>query len=140
MSLSIFNDKAHPPSKTEIMDALGKRYSQWIDLVQHFHDHITPVSETWKNYGKSSGWTLLLRHNDRTIFYLFPNKGYFTVLFVFGEKAVNAAKEADLPDELLQLILHAKSFEEGRSFQVEVKGEKDIDLVKKLIKIKMLHY
>ena len=87
MSLSLFNDKTHPPSKPEIMDALGKCYSQWIDLVQYFHDHVSPVTETWKNYGKSSGWTLLLKHNDRTIIYLFPNKRFFTVLFVYGEKA-----------------------------------------------------
>ena len=82
----------------------------WIDLVQFFHDHVSPVSETWKNYGKTSGWTLLFGHKDRTIFYLFPNHRFFTVLFVYGEKAVSAAKEADLPDETLQLILHAKPY------------------------------
>jgi hypothetical protein len=139
MSLSIFNEKTRPPSKSEIMDALGKCYSQWIDLLRFFRDHVSPVSEAWKNYGKTSGWTLLLGHNDRTIFYLFPNKRFFTVLFVYGEKAVNAAREADLPDEILQLILHAKPYQEDRSFQVEVKGEKDIGLIKKLIKIKLLH-
>jgi hypothetical protein len=139
MSLSLFNDKIHPPSKPEIMDALGKCYSQWIDLVQYFHDHVSPVTEAWKNFGKSSGWTLLLKHNDRTIIYLFPNKRFFTVLFVYGEKAVSAALEAELPDEILQRIRHAKSYEEGRSFQVEVKGEKEMDLIKKLIKIKLLH-
>jgi len=139
MSLSLFNDKAHPPSKPEIMDALGKCYSQWIDLVQFFHDHVTPVTETWKNYGKTSGWTLLFGHKDRTIFYLFPNKRFFTVLFVYGEKAVNAAREADIPDEILQLILRAKPYQEDRSFQIEVNGEKEIDLVKTLIKIKLLH-
>jgi len=42
MSLSIFNEKAHHPSKPEIMDALGKCYSQWIDLVQFFNDHVSP--------------------------------------------------------------------------------------------------
>jgi hypothetical protein len=85
MSLSIFNETSHPPSKPEIADALGKTYSQWIDLVQFFQDHVSPVSETWKNYGKTSGWTLLLGHKDRTIVYLFPSKRFFTALFVYGE-------------------------------------------------------
>ncbi|MBN2273832.1 MAG: DUF3788 family protein [Bacteroidales bacterium] len=139
MSLSLFNDKSHPPSKSEIMDALGKCYIQWIDRIQFFRDHVSPVSETWKNYGKASGWTLLMSHNDRTILYLFPNKRFFTVLFVYGEKAVNAAKESDLPEEIRQRILHAKTYEEDRSFQVEVNGEKEMELIKKLIKIKLLH-
>jgi hypothetical protein len=121
------------------MDALGKCYSQWIDLVQYFHDHVTPVTEAWKNYGKSSGWTLLLKHRDRTILYLFPGKRFFTALFVYGEKAFNAAKEADLPDDIRQRILHAKPYEEGRSFQVEIHGEKEMALIKQLIKIKLLH-
>jgi hypothetical protein len=139
MALSLFENRIQPPSKSEILDALGKCYTQWIDLVQFFRDHVTPVSETWKNYGKSSGWTLLQKHKDRTIFYLFPNKRYFTVLFVYGEKAVEAAKEADLPDEILQRILHAKPYQEGRSFQIEVNGGKEMELIKKLIKIKLLH-
>jgi hypothetical protein len=139
MSLSLFNDKTRPPSKPEIMDALGKCYSQWIDLVQYFHDHVSPVTEAWKNYGKSSGWTLLLKHRDRTILYLFPGKRFFTALFVYGEKAFNAAKEADLPDDIRQRILHAKPYEEGRSFQVEIHGEKEMALIKQLIKIKLLH-
>lgn len=139
MSLSIFNNKSHPPSKPELMDVLGKCYSQWIDLIQHFKDHVSPVDETWKNYGKSSGWTLLLGHKDRTIFYLFPNQRMFTVLFVFGIKAVSAARETELPDDILQRIEHAKPYAEGRSFQVEVNGEKEVDIIKKLIKIKLLH-
>jgi len=121
------------------MDALGKCYNTWIDLVQFFRDHVSPASETWKNYGKTSGWTLLFGHKDRTIFYLFPNHRYFTVLFIYGEKAVSAAKEADLPDQTLQLIVHAKPSQEERSFQIEVNGDKELDLIKKLIKIKLLH-
>ncbi|MBN1413839.1 MAG: DUF3788 family protein [Bacteroidales bacterium] len=139
MSLSIFNDKTHPPSKVETMEVLGKCYGTWIDLVQYFRDRVSPVTEIWKNYGESSGWTLLLRHKDRTILYLFPNKRYFTVLFVYGEKAINAAKEAELPDAVWQLITHAKPYKGERSFQVEVKGEKEIELIKTLIKIKLLH-
>jgi hypothetical protein len=139
MSLSIFNETSHPPTKPEIMDALGKCYSQWIDLVQYFRDHVSPVTEVWKNYGKSSGWTLLSGHRDRTIFYLFPNKRYFTVLFVYNEKAVNTAIDSDIPEEIRQLIIHAKPYQEGRSFQVKVNGEKEMESIKKLIKIKLLH-
>ena len=139
MALSIFSDKVHPPSKTEIVNVLGKRYSQWIDLLQYFRDHFTPGSETWKNYGKSSGWTLLLNHKDRTIFYLFPNKEYFTVLFVYSEKAVRAAEDAELPENILQQILLAKNYPEGRSFNIEVKSDEDVIHVKKLIKIKVMN-
>jgi hypothetical protein len=49
------------------------------------------VTETWKNYG-DIGWTLLFGHKDRNIF-TSSQQTALTVLFVYGEKAVNAAKK-----------------------------------------------
>ncbi len=97
MSLSIFSHSAHPPSKSQIMEALGRSYIQWIDLVQYCRDHYAPLNETWRNFGKSSGWTLLLTHKDRTVLCLFPGNGCFYVLFIVDDIIIQNIKKENFP-------------------------------------------
>jgi hypothetical protein len=80
---------------------------------------------------------LLLKYGKRTILYLFPSKGFFIVLFVFGKKATVAAEQSSLPQNILKTIKEAKPYVEGRSFRAEVKSAEDLANIIKLIKIKM---
>ena len=137
MSLSIFDDKLKKPTDHELASALDKTSRLWVDLKEYLVENFENISEEWKYYGKSSGWTLLFKSKKRTILYLFPSEGFYIVLFVFGKKATIAAEQHQLPRNILEDIRKAKPYVEGRSFRVEVKKVKDLENVKRLVEIKM---
>jgi hypothetical protein len=137
MALSIFDDKAKEPKDINIADTLGRTKRSWDDLKDHLAQTLGSLSQEWKFYGKGSGWTLRLKHKKRTILYLVPRRGSFMVVFVFGERAVEAARRSTLPRSILALINDATPYVEGRSFRVEVRRRKDLDSIKELVAIKM---
>ncbi|MFQ5694418.1 MAG: DUF3788 domain-containing protein [Terriglobia bacterium] len=137
MALSIFDDKSREPKDTNIADALGRTKRFWDDLKDHLAQRLGTLSEEWKFYGKESGWTLRMKRKRRTILYLVPRKGSFIVVFVFGERAVEAARKSTLPRSILAIINDATRYVEGRSFRVGVRRKKDLDSIKELVAIKM---
>lgn len=136
MPLSIFADKQRKPEYKDVIEVLGGTAIFWDTIKNNISSQYPGSIEEWKYYSKSSGWTLLLKYKKRTILYLFPCDGYITVLFVFGERAVQKAYENDLPQYIIERIESAVPYMEGRSFQIDVKNESDIEHVKKLIDIK----
>lgn len=137
MALSIFEDKIKKPYDEDIREALGSSCRLWEEIKEYMAGNPGAMLEEWKYYGKSSGWTLLLKQKKRTIIYMFPGKDFFTTLFVFGEKAMEQAGESNLPHYIIERINSAKPYMEGRSFQVEVKSEQDLENVKILMDIKL---
>ncbi|MCX7921885.1 MAG: DUF3788 domain-containing protein [Clostridia bacterium] len=137
MALSIFGDKAVMPNDLKIAEALGNTYVLWNCVKDYVNSNNLPTTEEWKYYGKSSGWTLLLKHKKRTMLYLFPGEAFFIVLFVFGDKAINYAKDSGLPDYIIEKMEKATPYLEGRSFQIEVRNEQDLQHIKMLSDIKM---
>ncbi len=94
-----------------------------------------PVSEEWKYYSKKSGWTLVVKHITRTLLYLYP-AGVFTVVFVFGDKAVKAEEDAGLPAEIMAPLKTAKRYVEGRLLEVDVRTKRDVRIVSELARLK----
>lgn len=137
MALSKFDDKARRPDEQDLRGTLSAQWDLWTQLREHVAEAYSGSTEEWKFYGRASGWTMLLKHKKRTIMYLFPAPGLFTVLFVFGEAAVARAGQADLPPDVMTAIRDAKAHVEGRSFSVQVTTTTDLEVVKRLIAIKM---
>jgi hypothetical protein len=137
VALSAFIDKTQQPDEAGVREALGAQWDQWQSIRQYAAGAYAGSAEEWRFYGRSSGWTLLLKQRKRTILYLFPGSDRLTVLFVFGESAVTAAAQVDLPEPVKAAIRDAKPYMEGRSFQVDVATEDDVAVVQRLMTIKM---
>ena len=137
MTVSKFDNKNNKPSEGEISEMLGQILPLWEGFKTFLEKKYPIISEEWKFYGRDSGWGLFVKNQSRTILYLYPGQGFFKVLFVFGEKAFEAAVQSDLPKEFIMKITQAKRRTEGRSFLTFVKTEADLDLVKRLTEIKM---
>lgn len=137
MSTSIFCNKAEKPEAKDITEVLGAAEQLWNNVKNYISESFSETLEEWKFYGKTSGWTLLIKHKKRTILYLFPNSSFFIVSFVFGGRAVQEALASPLPSLILEKIENAISYMEGKSFQVEVRTEEDVENVKKLIHIRI---
>ena len=132
-----FYEKTKKPTDDELAGALGPATSLWHELRRLIAQQFAPLTEEWVFGGKNYGWSLRLKQNKRAILYMKPLAGYFLASFAFGEKAVRAAHEADLPASLLKIIDDAPKYAEGRAVRVEVKGAKDIRAAVKLATIKM---
>jgi hypothetical protein len=134
MPNSAFTDKAKKPTAKELISVLGENAKLWDEFATHIRKEYVPISDEWKFY---KSWHWVLKRKARTICYFFPEKNQFTVAFVFGEKAVEAAKQSKLPKKILDTIESARKYAEGRGFYVECKKESDLKHLLTLTRIKM---
>jgi hypothetical protein len=131
---SIFIDKAKKPTEKDIHRMLGDAADLWDEFYQHLCEEYEPLSKEWKFY---KSWNCTLKRKARTVCYIFAQDGYFTVAFIFGEKAVAAARASKLPKSILTEIEEARPYAEGRGFHVACKKPGDLKHLKTLASIKM---
>jgi len=60
----------------------------------------------------------------------FPQQAVFHRVVCVREKAVNAARDADLPDEILQSILHAKPYRKAGHFRLRYMEKRKLNRLK----------
>jgi hypothetical protein len=136
MSLSVFGEKALVPNDDLLAEVLDSSKVLWDRIAGSIRDTCSEVSSEWKFYSKKAGWSLVIKSKTRTLVYMIPQKGFFKVNFVFGEKAVTSAQDIGLPAAVLALISEAKPYVEGRSFMFDVRRPEDADTALNLIEIK----
>lgn len=136
MATSVFDEKAHVPDDSMVADALAASYSLWVALRRHVEQTYPVITGEWKYYGKSSGWTFVLKSKKRTLLYFLPNNSLFKVNFVLSEKAAADAETAALPHEVIDLIRNATPYVEGRSVMLEVGNAKQLEAVQRVLEIK----
>lgn len=137
MSGSIFFDKNAKPNNYQIKENLGSTGSHWDKIKNYLVESIGDIIEDWKYYNTKSGWILKNMLKKRNLFFFTPFKGYFRITFVFGDKAVAVVEKSDLPEEIKNSLINARKYMEGRGISVEVKKEEDVEIVKKLVEIKV---
>jgi hypothetical protein len=142
MTLGFFGDKYMLPSENEVSGILGKSAVMWNEVKQYI-EKFGLVREEWKIYSQKAGWCkkllLISGKEERNIIFLYPNIEYFTGVLVFGEKAVSVAVNSELPENILDSILNARAYREGRSLNIEIRESQDFEILKKLIDIKILN-
>src|SRR6476619_2043498 len=102
MEPNAFVGKKTKPTASELVKALGPAKVLWDQILNDLKKEC-PKSE-WSSYSVKAGWSLKLKKKDRTILYLGPLGGGFRVAFVFGDKAMRAAREAGLPKPVLKIL------------------------------------
>jgi hypothetical protein len=137
MALSVFTDKANPPGEHELSEALGETKLLWDGLKDYANENYSNLTEDWKHYGKNSGWTMKLLMKKRNLFFLYPGQGQFVVGFIFGDKAVQAVENSNLPQDIIAALKAAPKYAEGRGLPVTVKNPQDLEWVKTLLTIKI---
>jgi len=137
MALSVFLDKSKKPGDPELTEALGETKELWDQLKTYVIETYDNIVEDWKHYGKSSGWTMKLLLKKRNLFFSYPGEGLFTVVFIFGDKAVQAVADGSFPQTLVDELLATRKYAEGRGLGVPVKNQEDLEIVKRLISVKV---
>jgi len=137
MALSILDDKARKPKDRDLADVLGRTKVSWDGLIDHVARECGGITQEWKHSGKNYGWSLRLKLKKRTILYMIPCERHFLVAFVYGKRAVEVARQSNLPQSVIDTINEARTYVEGTGFRLEIREKKDLDSIKKLVAIKM---
>jgi Protein of unknown function (DUF3788) len=137
-TVNAFVGKTEKPTEAELGAELGASKSLWDELVSQLAaEH--KLAREWNSYSKKAGWSLRLKRGDRNVVYFSPLHGFFRASFALGDKAVKAALESGLPASAIKIIKEAKRYAEGTAVRIEVNGQKDVEVVKKLVVVKLEH-
>lgn len=137
MSSSALLDHTREPRARELPAVLGRSHALWERLLAHLGAHYPPLTAAWKCYVRRHGWSLQVKRRKRTVLYMTPQAKRFRVTFVFGDKAVAAARKSGLPAEIMAIIDDAPKYVEGRGFSIEVKYKRDLAAIEMLAAVKM---
>ncbi len=136
-TLRMFDDVIKPTEK-DILYFLEKPASiAWNDLKSFLDINFDFVPET-TFYGKKYGWTVRYRRSGKTLCSLFPEKGSFTILLVFGKNEIQKFEElkSEFSQEIVQLYENTKKLHDGKWLWIRVHKSEDLEDVKMLITIK----
>jgi len=137
MSASIYDDKMIEPNDKMLSYDL-KSTKKYLDRISTFiEDEYGDFKPEWKFYNKKSGWILKMFTKKRNILFVIPLSDFFKVAFTFGDKAIDLIFSSDLSDSIKNKISSTRKYVEGRTIQIDVRNEKDIENILSLIKIKM---
>ena len=137
MSDNPLDDRSHPPSRGELVQALGRSAALWDDLVSRLSERHRPITEHWNFSGPKFGWSLRLKRRGRIVVYLTPRAGSFLAGIVLGDKAAAAARQHGARARTLALIDAAPRYAEGRGIRVPVTTRVGLRTVEELAALKM---
>ncbi len=137
MAASVFGDKASKPTAQKLARVLGESNGLWKEIKKHLKAEYGELIEDWKFYGQKTSWLLKTLRKKRNLFFFVPSEDSFRLSFVFGDKAVAAAEQSDLPKDIVTTLKNTRKYAEGRGLQIEVKGNADVENIKKLVEIKV---
>ena len=132
MAESIFGEKVNIPNEEMLNIALEESKALWDKMIS-----ISDGIGEWKFYSKTAGWTYPVKKKKRTLFYMMPKEGYFQLIFVYGERAVEVAKSIGLPKQVLNNLLQAKPYVEGRLLNIGISSDIDLNTAQKLLQLKL---
>jgi hypothetical protein len=133
----LFLDKSTQPTERQLKEAIADTYEYWIEIKNRIAELYGDTKGEWKFYSKKSGWTLKTLLKKRNLFFFQPFANYFSLTFVFGDKAVNVIEESDVSEALKRVLRDSKKYAEGRGMLVDVKARNDLVDVNKLIDVKV---
>ena len=134
MAESVFGEKSSMPTEEALIMALKGSEIRWDKMLE-----LCGGVGEWKFYSKAAGWTYPVKKGKRTLFYMMPKDGWFKLFFVYGGRAVEAAQTANLPEKVLEDLLQATAYAEGRTLGVDINSDEDIDIAQKLLQLKLAY-
>lgn len=128
--------KQHP-SPDEVTATLGPAACLWNQLIHDLESKLG-VAQEWSGVcAHKYGWSLILVRKKRRIAYLGPCQCFFKVSFILSDKAVAAAKQANLPKRVLEALAEAPHYPEGTGLRLTVRKPADLPAIEKVAGIKL---
>ncbi|MBZ5683377.1 MAG: DUF3788 domain-containing protein [Acidobacteriia bacterium] len=132
-----FIGKSEKPTAEEVSAALGPSAKLWKQLADWLAEEQGVAVQEWKSISPKYGWTLRLKLKKRIIVHLSPCGGCFRVLFILGDRAIRAARQSNLPQNVAKVIEDAPRYPEGTGVRLVVRGARDLAAIRKLALVKL---
>ena len=132
-----FINKPGAPTEKYVAAALVPAKAAWDQFLTGLAQELDVKVHEWKCHSPKWGWTLRVKRKARTIVWLSPSRGGFTVAFIFGARAVQAARQSKLPQRIVHAIDTAPKYPEGTGVRVRVRSVRAVAALKKLAAIKL---
>lgn len=130
-------DKSFDPTDEKIADVIGETVDYWNKLWKQINSKYSDIKKQWKYYPDKAGWVLQVIRKKRTLFWLKPLDGYFSLTFWYGDKAVTTVEKSNIPEKMKQDLINSKKYMIGRSLTIEIKEPDDTKYIMDLIDIKL---
>lgn len=139
MSASIYTEKLVEPDNRMLTHDLAETKSYLDRIAEFIEREYGEFKPEWKFYNQKSGWILKMFTKKRNVLFVVPCDKHFRVAFTFGDKASELIFNSELPVSVQNDLSEAKKYAEGRTIQIEVKSEDDLNNILKLIRIKLTY-
>jgi hypothetical protein len=139
MTASIYTEKLVEPGDKMLTYDLAETKGYLDKIAAFIENEYGDFKPEWKFYNSKSGWILKMFTKKRNVLFVVPRHKYFRVAFTFGDKASDLIFRSALPYSIKNQLLSAKKYAEGRTIQLEVRSEDDLDYILQMIKIKLLN-
>ena len=130
-----FLDRAAPPGRAELAEALGEALGLWDRVASAVESAYGVQPEPWF-FGKESGWVVRYRRSGRSLVALLPERGRASVIVVIGPSAYPVAVGLSLEPPVRAALETAHPYPDGRWVRVELTTEPVADDVVRLIAAK----
>ncbi len=127
------------PSMEDIFVTIGKEGEKhWKMLDEFFRSSYDIEAEIRFPFGNSYGWGVRYRHRSKTLCYMFPENGAFTVFFQIGKQEVARVlqKLADFLPRTVEIWEKRYPCGAGGWLYYRVLNPEEICDIKELIKFK----
>jgi len=131
-------DKNFDPTDENIANVLGETMSYWNKLWEQIRSDYSDITKHWKYYPDKTGWVLQVLKKKKTLFWLKPYDGFFSIAFWFGDKAVAEVEKSNLPEKMKEELTYAKKYMIERNLTIKIKSLNDTKYIMDLIKIKLM--
>ena len=132
MTTGGFVDKAKKPSVKELLSILGAKRATWEELADFILESYGVRGEMLFA-GKKSGWAMRFKRSGKALATLYPAANSLRVQVVLNPAAAEAALASKVGKRIKDMIRAAHPYHDGRWLFIEVKNEKDVLDIERLL-------
>jgi len=133
----IFLDKSVVPTEELLEEAYPKTYKYWVEIQEEVKKTCGNTIPEWKFYSKKYGWTRKTMLKKRNLFFFQPYKTHFNLTYIFGDKAIVEIEKSDITQKIIEELLAAKKYAEGRGISIPIIKKSVLKDIYKLLEIKV---
>ena len=137
MDNSIFMDLTKTPKNADLEIPLGSTYQVWREIRNFVFEKYPAAIEEWHISVKKYGWGFRIKDKKRAIIYLSPREGFFIAAMVFGQKGNDQILNSGISNEIKEELMKSKVYMERRVIRIEVRDQRLLKDIKKLVEIKI---
>lgn len=122
------------PGFDEILKITGVSRRRFLKLVEFLRTNYEPQEVV--RFSKRDGYTIFFRKSGKPLLYVNVIPGGFVVTVVIGASLEDKVVESGVSKKTTELFKSARQYHDGRWLNFDVKTDKQIEDIKKLVLLK----